>query len=187
MFEPEDLNSVNHFFINKNPNRSEDDNDIKWPLSIIDYVYSNFIHFDLYYAIRRTYGTLLENFKLTSVEDMILDFQRKDDLPSAEIPDIYRSWMKDKSQYMGGMLKIIEHNYYDVVNMGLLLKEWIITYIEDMIELIKNDKSEFENKSIKKDADNDKISKISDFLKAFSKKNKRKPKTIDMYLIPRTS
>ncbi|MHA1728612.1 MAG: ribonuclease H-like domain-containing protein [Promethearchaeota archaeon] len=133
LFEPEEVSEVFEYFKNHRLPKKKNLSEIKYPEAMMDAIISDFIRFDLYYAIRRTYKNTLENFRLITAEESILSFIRSEYLPSSYVPRVYLDWVRNKEdkEKMGGLYRILKHNYYDVINMELLLKEWIITYIEE--------------------------------------------------------
>ena len=181
LYEPEDLKNTYDYYANINLLTENERENYKWPLSMVDYINSNFVHFDLFYAVRRNYGNMLDNFRLVTVEEKILDFQRSDDLPSSEIPEIYLKWVENRSSLMGGMFKIIEHNFYDVVNMELLLKEWIQAYTGELLSEIIGEKDTSEIKDIIRTFDNKRSPGMVKVLRSLTKKNSVIPKRIDMF------
>ena len=94
-------------------------------------IFDRLIHFDLYHAIRCEFKNQFPNYKLTTAEQYLLDFERIDNLPSAEVPIAYKSFIEDSNLFMGAMYKILEHNFYDVVNLERLLRTWIRKQIEE--------------------------------------------------------
>ncbi len=74
-----------------------------------------FGHFDLYHAARRLWKHKLERLKLTVVEEEILGFQRKDDIPGYLAPMIYFDFVE--SGQPDGMLGILKHNENDILSL----------------------------------------------------------------------
>ncbi len=108
-------------------------------------LFDNFIHFDLYHAIRRNFKNLLPNYRLTTAEQKLLDFERVENLPSAEVPMAYKLYIEDADSYIGGIYKTLEHNFYDVVNLERLLSIWMRKQIEEYFSVA----FPFESKSYK--------------------------------------
>ena len=104
---------------------------------MITEITSQFVHFDLFYAVKRTYKEILRNFRLVTAEEEILDFYRHEHLPSGDVPLVYLDWLSDGNEYMGGLYKVLEHNFYDVLNMERLLKQWIICQLEENCSIIE--------------------------------------------------
>ncbi|MCP4761934.1 MAG: hypothetical protein GY870_09130, partial [archaeon] len=132
LFESKDIEGIFEYFVKNRLPKSPNYEEIEWPLAMIKAIVSGFIHFDLYYAVRRTYKDLLPDHRLVTAEEHILDFFREEHLPSSEVPAVYLDYLSDEKHiYMGALYKVIEHNFYDVINMELLLKEWIILNIQN--------------------------------------------------------
>lgn len=74
-----------------------------------------FGHFDLYHAARRLWKHRLERLKLSVVEKEILEFERKNDIPGYLAPMIYFDYLE--RQDPEGMLKILQHNEYDLLSL----------------------------------------------------------------------
>lgn len=84
----------------------------------IDHSLDEMEHLDLLHPVRRLYGKRWENCRLTTVERRMLQFQRKDDLPGAEAPEAWFSWL----QWGDGerLLKVVEHNRQDILSLALV-------------------------------------------------------------------
>ena len=84
----------------------------------------NRIHdLDLLHPARNIWGLSLENCRLGTLEEEVLEFERtEDDLPSSLIPGIYFDYLKFGDA--DPLYKVFYHNEKDVVSMvGLLFKE----------------------------------------------------------------
>ncbi len=83
-------------------------------------------HFDLLHFSRRAWKHNLPNCRLNTIEEHLLNIVRKDDVPSALVPEFYDTYMK--TQNIGPIIPIIEHNKQDLISLAyifsLLLKEW---------------------------------------------------------------
>ena len=75
-------------------------------------------HLDLYYLARRAYGSRLPNVKLQTVERQVLGLRRQADMPGAEAPYAFLSWLRDRS---GRVDRVFEHNRLDVLSLVALL------------------------------------------------------------------
>ena len=73
-------------------------------------------HFDLLHACRRLYKMRLERMKLTDIEEHILGIVREDDIPGAEIPEIFFRYLKYGESSL--LEKVIEHNVQDIVSLA---------------------------------------------------------------------
>ncbi|MGZ4948677.1 MAG: ribonuclease H-like domain-containing protein [Halobacteriota archaeon] len=69
-------------------------------------------HFDMLPLSRRAWRGLSADFKLTTLERLLIG-KRKDDVPSALIPDFYDSYMR--TQNIGPLIAIVDHNRQDVL------------------------------------------------------------------------
>ncbi len=103
------------YFFDKNPMISEDDP---------PYEKSNtkFHHIDLYHHCRRLYKGKYNNYSLTSMEEKLLRWTRNNTLPSNLVGLCYRKYKDNPKRYIGLIKEIIEHNYYDIYSMPLILK-----------------------------------------------------------------
>jgi uncharacterized protein YprB with RNaseH-like and TPR domain len=75
-------------------------------------------HFDLLHFSRRTWRDDLPNCKLTTIENHLFGIERKDDVPSGLVPDFYKTY--HKTQNIGPLVPIIEHNRQDIVTLALI-------------------------------------------------------------------
>ncbi len=184
LFDPEDISDVYDFFKENTFLNSSMTPDLQYPSAIAAEIFSSYIHFDLYYALRRTYKVLLENYRLVTAEEKILDFHRIDNLPSSEVPQVYQDWLSssDKGKNMGAIYKVFEHNFYDVVNMEKLLKEYLLTRVDEAFKLIQ---PAIKEEQLLNDLNNDYRGRKEDIyklLKYFNSKKKKKHLIIDNYL-----
>jgi uncharacterized protein YprB with RNaseH-like and TPR domain len=134
LFEPEDIESIYTQIIPlpcSEPSENSS-NIFRFTKDLFD----NFIHFDLYHAIRRNYKDQLPNYRLTTAEQNLLDFERVENLASAEVPLAYKLYIEDANTYIGGIYKTIEHNFYDVINLERLLSTWIRKQIEEFYSIV---------------------------------------------------
>ena len=134
LFEPDDIEDL----VNQIISSEEIENFGKNPsiFRLSKAIFEKFIHFDLYNAIRRNYKNLLPNYRLTTAEEHLLDFERVENLPSAEVPLAYKSYVTNPETYIGGIYKTIEHNFYDVVNLERLLSAWMRKQIEEFFSVV---------------------------------------------------
>ena len=75
-------------------------------------------HLDLLPVARRLFPGL-NRYKLTSLEEQLLDFQRVDDVPGREIPPLW--WKFQKTRNPALMARVVEHNRYDIISMAALV------------------------------------------------------------------
>ncbi len=73
----------------------------------------NLPHFDLQYLSQRAMKGMVSDFKLQTIERELLNFRRKDDVPSRLVPQFYESFIK--SNNIGAVVPIIEHNKRDLI------------------------------------------------------------------------
>ena len=93
-------------------------------LNRIDPVLNRMDDLDLLHPARNIWGLSLENCRLGTLEEEVLEFERtEDDLPSSLIPGIYFDYVKFGDA--DPLYKVFYHNEKDVVSMvGLLFKEY---------------------------------------------------------------
>ena len=104
------------YYFDENPMISEFD-------TLYDVNNTKFHHIDLYFNCRRKYKGLFSNYTLTQMEESLLNWKRENQLPSSLVGLCYRKYQEDKIQYIGLIKQIIEHNYYDIYSMPLILKK----------------------------------------------------------------
>lgn len=75
-------------------------------------------HLDLYYMARRAWGKDLPDVRLRTVEEWKLGLRRVDDMPGAEAPYAFLSWLRDRT---GRVDRVFEHNRLDVLSLVTLL------------------------------------------------------------------
>ncbi|MHA2266996.1 MAG: ribonuclease H-like domain-containing protein [Promethearchaeota archaeon] len=102
------------YFFDKNPMISEDET----PYKISNTIYH---HIDLYQICRRRFKGLFERYTLTNIEEQLLNMRRENELPSSMVPTCYKKYQKNPNRYVGLIKECIEHNYYDVYSMPLIL------------------------------------------------------------------
>jgi len=104
------------YFFEENPMISQEES---------PYEMSNtkFHHIDLYHQCRRIYRGKFESYSLTNMEEKLLKWNRKNELPSNLVGVCYKKYLKNPEKYVGLIKEIIEHNYYDVYSMPLILKK----------------------------------------------------------------
>ncbi|MHA1671622.1 MAG: ribonuclease H-like domain-containing protein, partial [Promethearchaeota archaeon] len=103
------------YFFEENPFNEDTD-------SLGDKVNSRFHHVDLYHNCRRIYKDQFAKYTLSQVEAELLGFMRPNELPGSLIAECYRLYQSDPRKYVGLIKKIIEHNYWDVYSMPLILQ-----------------------------------------------------------------
>jgi len=73
------------------------------------------IHWDLLHPSRRLYKARLQSCSLKSIESNILGFEREGDIPGAEIPEIFFSYVKYNDQKL--MDVVVKHNRLDIISL----------------------------------------------------------------------
>jgi len=84
---------------------------------------TKFHHIDLYHNCRRKFKEEYEGFTLTNMEEKILNVKREIDIPGILVGLCYRKYLEDNLKHAGLIKKIIEHNYYDIYSMPLILQK----------------------------------------------------------------
>ncbi|MFX0028317.1 MAG: ribonuclease H-like domain-containing protein [Candidatus Hermodarchaeota archaeon] len=102
------------YFFDENPMISEQDT----PYEVNN---TKFHHIDLYYICRKRLKGMFERHTLTYVEEKLLEMQRENELPSNMVPVCYKKYQTNPNRYIGLIKECIEHNYYDVYSMPLIL------------------------------------------------------------------
>lgn len=106
---------------------------IKTRMILNRYKYSNHkLHLDLLHSARRIWS-FLDSCSLESLENNVLDFKRKDDIPGSMIPGVYFDFIEKKDYKL--LAPVIEHNIYDILSLITLfthLKEVHSNNIEDL-------------------------------------------------------
>ena len=80
-------------------------------------------HIDLYHDCRRKYKGMFDKYTLTDMEEKLLKWKRDNELPSSLVGMCYKKYMDDPQRYIGLIKECIEHNYFDVYSMPLILKQ----------------------------------------------------------------
>jgi len=104
------------YFFDENPMISEED---------IPYEAHNTLyhHIDLYHNCRRRFKGEFRNYTLTNMEEKLLNLKRENELPSSLVGYCYQKYKKNPDRYIGLVKEIIDHNYFDVFSMPLILKK----------------------------------------------------------------
>ena len=76
-------------------------------------------HLDLIHPARRAWKLRLKDCSLGHIEESVLGIRRENDIPGAEVPERYFSFLK--SGDMSLLEDIVEHNRQDIVSLGALL------------------------------------------------------------------
>ncbi len=78
-------------------------------------------HLDLLHPCRRIYKDHFESFNLSTLEALVVGFERTDDVPSYLIPSIYFDFLQNRNAEL--LIPILNHNRDDIVSLYLLLQE----------------------------------------------------------------
>ncbi|MFX1489059.1 MAG: ribonuclease H-like domain-containing protein [Promethearchaeota archaeon] len=84
---------------------------------------TRFHHIDLYQICRRRFKGMFERYTLTYIEEQLLNWKRENELPSSMVPLCYKKYQKNPNRYIGLIKECIDHNYYDVYSMPLILSK----------------------------------------------------------------
>ncbi|MFX1297094.1 MAG: ribonuclease H-like domain-containing protein [Promethearchaeota archaeon] len=104
------------YYFDKNPMISEDE---------IPYenVNTKYHHIDLYHNCRRKFKGSFSDYTLTNMEQELLKLERKNKLPSNLVGTCYRKYLKNPEKYIGLIKECVEHNYYDIYTLPLILRK----------------------------------------------------------------
>ncbi len=103
------------YFFDENPMISEEDQ----PYEKCN---TKFHHIDLYHHCHRIFKGKFTTYTLSNMEEKLLNWTRKNTLPSNLVGLCYRKYHENVERYIGLIKEIIEHNYYDIYSMPLILK-----------------------------------------------------------------
>jgi len=84
---------------------------------------SKFHHIDLYHNCRRKYKGSYEKYTLTDMEEKLLNMKRENELPSSLVGLCYKKYLEAPLRYVGLVKEVIEHNYWDIYSMPLILQK----------------------------------------------------------------
>ena len=77
-------------------------------------------HVDLLYPSRRRWRGVYENCRLATIERQVLRVVREDDLPGAQAPAAWQSYLRGGSAH--NLRRVLAHNHQDVVSLSRLLR-----------------------------------------------------------------
>ncbi|HSO82862.1 ribonuclease H-like domain-containing protein [Thiocapsa sp.] len=76
-------------------------------------------HLDLLKPVRRAYGRIWPDCRLASVEQRLLGFKRKDDLPGSEAPAAWLAWLR--AGEVTPLVGVLRHNRWDLLSLAALI------------------------------------------------------------------
>jgi len=76
-------------------------------------------HVDLLHASRRNAGRLLQDCRLSTIEQHLLGSSRSHDLPGSMVPEFYETYLQSGNP--GPLVPIVQHNLEDVTSLAKLL------------------------------------------------------------------
>ncbi|KKN45343.1 hypothetical protein LCGC14_0684000 [marine sediment metagenome] len=83
-------------------------------------------HIDLYHICRRKFKGMFDKYTLTNIENNLLDWVRENELPSWIVPECYKKYQRNPSKYVGLIKECIDHNFYDIYSMPLILHKLLM-------------------------------------------------------------
>ena len=104
------------YYFGENPFISEDDT----PYEDVNTLYH---HIDLLHECRRTFKEQYAQYTLTHMEEKLLKWTRENEIESRLMGTCYRKYQKNPKRYVGLMKEAIEHNYYDIYSLPLILQK----------------------------------------------------------------
>ena len=74
---------------------------------------------DLLHESRRVWGKVLPDCRLQTLEQKVCRRFRRDDIPGAQIPDVYHHFVRTADARL--LAQVVEHNAWDLVTLADLL------------------------------------------------------------------
>ena len=84
---------------------------------------SRYHHIDLYHNCRRKFKGYYNRYTLTDMEEKLLNLKRENELPSHLVGFCYEKYLENPEHYIGLIKQVIDHNYWDVYSMPLILQK----------------------------------------------------------------
>jgi hypothetical protein len=78
--------------------------------------FAKYDHLDLLHPVRRLFARCWDDCRLATVERNLLAFTRTDDLPGAEAPEAWFSYLR--AGHGEKLIKVIEHNRQDILSLA---------------------------------------------------------------------
>jgi len=104
------------YYFDENPMISDNESPYESSNSI-------FHHIDLYHNCRRIFRGRFNDYTLTNMEEKLLGLKRENELPSSLVGFCYKLYIEDPYRHAGLIKEVIEHNYWDIYSMPLILKK----------------------------------------------------------------
>ena len=76
-------------------------------------------HLDLLHESRRVWGKVLPDCRLQTLEQSVCRRFRRDDIPGAQIPDVYHHFVRTADARL--LARVVEHTAWDLVTLADLL------------------------------------------------------------------
>jgi uncharacterized protein len=102
----------------------------------LDHNLDQLLHLDLVHTSRRIWKRRLGDCSLGNIERQIIDFHRYDDIPGYLVPQAYFDYLHYNN--LEPMVKIFQHNLYDVLSMVTILNKAAAIY-QSPLELLVDD------------------------------------------------
>ena len=77
----------------------------------------------MYHNCRRKFKGIFEGYTLKNIEDKLLNIKRENELPSSLVSLFYKRYLEDPLRNVGLLKEVIEHNYWDIYSMPLILQK----------------------------------------------------------------
>jgi uncharacterized protein YprB with RNaseH-like and TPR domain len=77
-------------------------------------------HLDLLHPVRRAFGRVWPDCRLTTAEKRLLGFAREGDLPGAEAPAAWLAWLRRGE--VPGLAAVLRHNRWDLLSLPALAR-----------------------------------------------------------------
>lgn len=81
--------------------------------------YDDLFHLDLLHTTRRAFSTRWDDCRLQTAERRLLNFHRNNDLPGSEAPAAWLCYLHSGNG--NDLLRVVEHNIWDLVSLATLL------------------------------------------------------------------
>lgn len=81
--------------------------------------FSALVHWDLVHPTRRAFASRWPDCRLATAEQRLLNFQRENDLSSAEVPQVWFEYVRFGQA--GRLPAVLRHNYWDLLSLAVLL------------------------------------------------------------------